>query len=481
MHSRRGPARRIAAALATLASLALIAQPVLEDRRELEGRFSVDPGKAPNVIIFLTDDQAIGTMSVMPRTRDWFGAHGRTFSNGYVTTPQCCPSRATIMTGRYSHNHGVENNALTFNFDQDHSLQEYLQDAGYRTALYGKFLNEWKYDLTHFDSWATNNGNERYYDGRWNVDGERMTIPDYSTDYIEQRSLDFIEDGEENDDQPWYLYVSVMAPHTPFQPEKDYENAPIPKWHRNHAQPEVSRKDKPGYVRHSDADLKRAAEIRALQLRSLMSVDDLVDGVMNELQRLGESKDTLAFFMSDNGYVLGDHGLLGPIASKGNPYTPSIKVPMYMRWPGHIPEGETDPRLAANVDLFPTILDAAGFPKDERPVLDGESLLKDSQRSQLLTEYRHTPKTDTPSWASIRTDTYQYVEYYGFESNVTTIDPFTPAIDPEVTFSEFYYLKADPDQNHNILADDSTKNDPDIEALHAQLERDRNCSGATCP
>ncbi|MEA2461662.1 MAG: hypothetical protein QOH90_1839 [Actinomycetota bacterium] len=385
------------------------------------------------------------------------------------------------MTGEYAHNHGVQNNDETSGFDQNATIQRYLHDNGYRTGLFGKFLNSWHGDLLYFDDWAMNNGSHRYYDGRWIVNGTPEVIEEYSTDYLDNVSQTFLQDSESQDERPWYLYLSVLAPHTPFTAETDYENAPVPRWKPDRGVLEVSRKDKPGYVRHSHADINAAYAVRKKQLRTLMSVDDLVDDVMNQLEALGEADNTLAFFLSDNGYLLGDHGMLGPVASKGNPYTASIKVPMYMRWPGEIRQGAVDNRQVTNVDLAPTILDAAGITPDPEYPLDGRTLFDPWQRERVLTEYRHTPKTRTPSWASLRTPRYQYIETYDWQPIGTSDEVYGDAGDQVISFHEYYDLKKDPWQNHNILDDKTRKNDPDVGRLHRMLDHDRHCRGADCP
>src|SRR5918997_6132814 len=141
----------------------------------------------PNILIIITDDQRRSTIRHMPKTRRWFARGGRHFLRAYATTPLCCPSRASIFTGRYAHNHGVENNALAQTLDQRTTIQRYLQRAGYHTALIGRYLNRWplEEDPPYFDEWAYFSSSlGHYYGGRWNVNGRVGTVPGYSTDYI---------------------------------------------------------------------------------------------------------------------------------------------------------------------------------------------------------------------------------------------------------------------------------------------------------
>jgi arylsulfatase A-like enzyme len=434
----------------------------------------------PNILLIVTDDQRIGTMSVMPRTRFWFNKNGTKFAHAYATTPQCCPSRSTLMTGQFAHNHSVSNNAQTADLNQDATIQRYLHDNGYRTGLFGKFLNSWRGPPAFFDRWVMNNGSHRYYDGRWNVDGNIQRVPQYSTDFIRDQTLQFIQESEGDDARPWYAYVSVLAPHTPAVPAPEHAESSVPPFKPNRAMLETSRRDKPGYVRHSEADLSNAEATRENQMRTLMSVDDMTEAVFSQMGLLGEIDNTIAVFMSDNGFLLGEHGLFGPTASKGNPYTAAIKVPFSIRWPGHFGTGVVDTRLATNADLLPTLLEAAGIAPDPGYTVDGRSLLQPASRHRVLTEYIHTPKTKTPSWASIRTRRYQYIETYDWGTIGTSTEVYGDPGDRVINFREFYYLRGDPWQNHNVLADKKKKNDPNVRRLHRLLNRDQKCAGTNC-
>jgi arylsulfatase A-like enzyme len=203
-----------------------------------------------------------------------------------------------------------------------------------------------------------------------------------------------------------------------------------------------------------------------------MSVDDLVSKVRTTLRSLDETRNTLIFFISDNGLMWGEHGLL----HKGVPYDQAIKVPLLVRWPGHFAADATDSRIVANIDIVPTILEAANAtPNPEYPI-DGRTLLgASSNRDRLLTEY--FPKLGNRgrrprSWASTRTDAYKYTEYY--RRDQTT-----------VKFREFYDLRSDPWELHNLLGDRNPLNDPDVKSLHVQLAHDRRCTGISgstaCP
>src|SRR5918996_113082 len=200
----------------------MAALPVLtaaRDGRESTAALVAGP---PNVLVIVTDDQRTGTMVAMPKTLQWLGNGGVTFDQAYVTTPSCCPSRASIFSGRYVHNHGVRQQGLGSNLDQRTTLQRYLRDAGYRTAMAGKFLNRWPLDRPppYFDRFAQANGG--YYDQVWDVDGWVRRVPDYSTSFIGDRALEYLAGFERDDARPWFLYLAPFAPHDPRVPERRY-------------------------------------------------------------------------------------------------------------------------------------------------------------------------------------------------------------------------------------------------------------------
>jgi arylsulfatase A-like enzyme len=423
----------------------------------------------PNVLIIVTDDQREG-FRVMPQARHWLKKGGTYFDNAFVTTPLCCPSRASIFTGRYTHNHHVtSNDGEDGNLVQQSTLQYYLRRAGYETALFGKYLNAW--DITqpppYFDRYALTVRSHFYADGTWNVNGTVKTIPDYNSVYIGRKARRFLH-GAGARNQPWFLYLATAAPHGPFTPEAKYANAPVPRWRGNPAVFEKDRSDKPNYVQRSHSRLTYGRATRKAQFRTLMSVDDMVGRVFKTLNNLGELDNTLVIFISDNGLMWGEHGLKG----KGIPYDQAIKVPMLARWPGHFLPHATDDRIVANVDIAPTVLEATGISPDPQYPIDGRNLLgTSSHRRRLLTEHfppGHHPSGNWDWWASTRTKTYKYTEYY--EPDGTT-----------VKFREYYDLTTDPWELNNLLGDATTSNDPDVTALSQQLANDRACQGTSGP
>ena len=417
---------------------------------------SAEPSR-PNILIFVTDDQrADGTMGSLPKTEAWFKTGGTWFPNGFVTTPLCCPARASNFTGQYAHNHGLHTNGDpegVLAFDQSRTMQRYLQDAGYKTGIAGKFLNPWPNGQapSYFDKWFTG-------DAYWFSNT-------YQTNRLGDLAESYLNDWDATaDEDPWFLYLAPKAPHSPYLVEPQYEQAPVPAWPGNPAQFEADRSDKPSWVRGVSTTPAAVEDIRVPQLRTLMSVDDMVDRVMSHLASIGED-NTLAFFVSDNGYFWGEHGLAG---TKRLPYLDSPLVPFGMRWPGHVEAGATDPRMVANVDLAPTALAAAGVVPPPGAPMDGVSILSEVTRDRLLLEYYQSPDAPRwPDWASTLTPEYQYVEWY--EDDLET-----------VSFREYYDLVNDPWQLNNLLGDGDAGNDPDTAALSAALASDRVCAGAEC-
>ena len=418
----------------------------------------------PNVLVLVTDDARAETLQVMSKTRGWLAGGGVTFTQGFATTPSCCPSRASILSGRYVHNHGVLRQRLGDRLDQRTTVASYLKVDGYHTAMAGKFLNRWplRTPPPGFDHWALANGG--YYDQRWSVDGTVRRVPTYSTTFIGDQALGWLEEFEGDDARPWFLYLAPFAPHDPRVPEPKYATASFPALERAGAGRPVL-DGKPRYLRERrQVTPAQAAEVRTGQLRTLLSVDDQVDRLLRRLEQTGELESTLIFFLSDNGYAWGEHGRVG----KFTPYTESIKVPFLVRWPGRLPAGTADDRIVATVDIKPTILQAAGIGLQDGDTVDGRSLLDGRRRDRLLAEYWQD-QANAPGihdWAALRTAGWQYIENYD-----------QPGAG---TFREFYDLTSDPGMERNLLADDDPGNDPPA-SVAAELVAARTCKGEGCP
>ena len=423
------------------------------------------PAGPPNVLIILTDDQrAMDTMEHMPRTVQWFGQGGTTFTEGFATTPLCCPARAAIMTGRLNHNNNVRTNGDQELLDHNSTIARYLDQAGYRTGLAGKFLNLWpvENDPPNYDRWALLRPESTgYYNSQFNIDGTVQTVPTYSTDFIRDYSLGLLDTWEvNNDDRPWFLQVSPYAPHDPADPAPRYASATFPPWPGNPAVFETDRSDKPPSVRNAHRTYEEALVDRERQLRTLLAVDDLVDAVFDDLAAKGE-QNTLAFYVSDNGFFWAEHGVRG----KNRPYTEAIKIPFFIRWPGHMAAGGVHGSPVANIDIVPTIMAATGIRPLPQYPLDGRSLLAGGARKKMLAE--SWPPESRGPWASTRAPKYQYMEYYNRDTGA-------------VQFREYYDLTIDPWQLNNLYGDRTPRNDPWAPALTRELEGMKRCVGDRC-
>lgn len=445
-----------------------------------------EPDPRPNVLVIFTDDQRQLPLevlrAVMPVTMHWMVDQGTYFPNAFATNPVCCPSRANLLSGQYSHNNGVLTNAGGFSvFNHEESLQHYLQTAGYRTGIVGKFFNHW--DITqpppYFDEWTlaqSTSGETAYYGRTFSVNGTIVTLPRYTTDVEARQAVQTLRNTETDDEQPWFLYVAPNAPHEPLVPKHEYEKAIVPDWFGNPSRNETDLSDKPWFVQSAQQDLIDLDATSRSQLRMLMSVDDLVDRIFEALREQGELNNTLVVFASDNGFFWGEHGLKG----KNRPYTESSNVPLFLRWPGHVAKGAIDERLVGVVDIAPTIMDAVTrfsettevsdgwLPGVNTSLFDGYSLLSEHAREYILLEsWSGNLRSSYLQWASLRTETLQYVEYYDAAGLII--------------FQEYYDLTTDPWEMENWLADQDATTAPDTEALSLLLHAALSCAGTTCP
>ena len=454
----------------TLAALALVAAALAgcTDRRDPQ----------PNVLVVVTDDQRAEALAGMRFTSRWFRRLGVVYESAYVTTPLCCPSRASILTGRYAHNHRVRGNGGAGKLDGDTTLPRYLEEVGYRTAIAGKYLTNW--DLEErppgFDHWLV--FNHGYESANFGSDTGVESITRYSTDVVADAAVRFLRDFEEADSDPWFLYVAPMAPHPPFTPAPRYEAADVAVPAGARIVAERSMSDKPRFLatrelgeavppplRGSARILHKGRIVRALQLRTLMSVDDMLERLVRTMRTLDEASSTLVVFTSDNGYLWGEHRSLG----KRVPYEPSIRVPLAVRFPADVaPPGDASERLVLNVDIAPTVAELAGVEHLRAP-MDGESLLSRGDRRAAFIEH-WMRGSDIPDWRSIRTRRHKLVEYLDAHGRVL--------------FREFYDLRADPDELRNLLGDRDDRNDPApalIGRLSRRAERLDRCFGRGCP
>jgi N-acetylglucosamine-6-sulfatase len=445
----------------------------------------------PNVVVLMTDDQTLASLSSMPRTHQLLGAEGTVFDQAIATFPLCCPSRTTALTGQYSHNHGVISNLGAFGdlqvLDHANTLPAWLQESGYRTMHVGRYLNGYEYSDGIPPGWSDWHGSPHsaafnYVRWRVNENGSLVQYPvashpgEYLTDFQSRRARELIESAAPGE-QPFYLQVWFVAPHRaaprdPDDPATLGTPSPAPR-HRDMfaATPmprppnfnEANMYDKPQEV--ADRPRLDAATVAGIEenwrqeLESLQSVDESVAEIVQTLERTGELANTLIVFTSDNGYMHGEHRAK---AEKVLPYEEAMRVPLIMRGPG-IPTGFWDPRPVANVDIAPTIVDATGV--GARRVMDGRSLLDlvDDRTAwwgrDVLIENGRGANSVAP-FRGIRTGRFVYTRY------------------PTTGEYELYDLERDPYQLRSL--DESDRHAPVLRDLRSRLRRLRNCVGRTC-
>nr|WP_242606625.1 sulfatase [Protofrankia symbiont of Coriaria ruscifolia] len=430
----------------------------------------VQPASAatrPNILVIVSDDQPKETQWATQKILNWVAGQGVRFTNAHSTTPLCAPSRSSIFSGRYAHNHGVRDNGHPYNLNQNTTVQRYLKQAGYRTGLFGKYLNAWNINDNppHFEEWALLQPS--YNNGTYNVNGTVQTINGYTTNVIKNRTLSFL-DKAATDTRPWFAYVAPYAPHEPNTPAAQYADTVVPTWNGRPSVFETDKSDKPAYIQNSTNTLADGQAVRERQLRTLLSVDDAVQAFKDKLVALGQLSNTLVIYIPDNGYLWADHGRL----AKSTPYTPAHEVPFYLSWPGGgLGAGTVDNRIVGNIDIAPTILDAAGITPTTPQ--NGHSLLSAYSRDHILTEWwkQGTGTGGVPTWASYVSTTKQYVEYYDLHTDANGQEAGTG----QVLFREYYDLVNDPYQLVNKLynATPAQEQALGIPSLAAQLAADR--------
>jgi len=413
---------------------------------------------APNIVFILTDDQRWDTLWAMPKVQSELIAHGINFTNSFVVNSLCCPSRTSILTGEYSHSTLVYDNVGPYGgfgaFHQDNNtVATWLQGAGYRTGLLGKYLNG--YDTTYippgWDEWSAfkgqGDGGGAYYDYTLNTDGTLVhygnTDADYSTDVLANQADSFIRNtpGE----QPLFLYFSTKAPHSPWTPATKYRNAfksMRPYRPPNYNEADVS--DKPAWVQAlpllSTARQNQIDSSHKKQYRTLLSVDDAVDKIVTALTDTGRLSNTMIVLMGDNGWSLGEHRW----NDKKVVWEESIRVPLVVRYDPVVTGPRTDSHLMTNIDLGPTFADLAGVSAAGAEGIDMMPLMADPNapwRHDFLIEHlqNHTQR-DFPSFCAVRDDSlqpegYTYVVYGTGEEEL---------YDLKTDFYELQNLAADP-------------------------------------
>lgn len=424
---------------------------------------------AQNIVLILTDDQRWDTIQYMPTVMTELAGKGTTFNNSYVSVPSCCPSRASVYSGQWGHNTGVVFNSDSNNvsdapgfdlpnggataFDETTCIGVALQNEGYRTGLFGKYMNDeflragpgpaLSVPLGWDDYRAYLDNGFNFFDYRTNENGTEVLYgsdpEDYSTDVARDQSLAFLDSIDVENNEPFFL---VFAPYAPHFDNGFYRTTPAPR-HDGEAlangvtfdipvsydEPDIT--DKPEWLQNAQASVMDSAagveanidSFRYETVDSLQAVDEAIFDILAKLDEMGVSENTMVIFTSDNGYLWGEHRLGQKLAM----YEESVRVPLVIRYPKvHPVEFPTEvDYLVSNVDLAPTMAEIAGSTGGD---YDGDSLIPvldltvTSWRTHLLVETWLAESLVPnilipglfplmPDAASVRNDQFKYVDY----------------------------------------------------------------------
>jgi arylsulfatase A-like enzyme len=477
-------------------------------------RATARPSVPPNIVVIQTDDQTYAQMKrkVMPNTHELLVDKGTSFTNYIATTAQCCPSRATLITGQYAHNNGVTSNqsGYTALVDKGDVLPVWLERAGYRTVHLGKFMNGYdrfaKPDTEiapGWDQWRTVLSEARYYDYEYFINGRTIhhgrARDDHLTAVLNHDSVRMVRRYAPKR-RPFYLQIDHRAPHASqqFDPHGTCGRAPVPMPKDERAfndEPlpkprsfnERNMRDKPPFLRAiPKLDRQQRNEIRKrwrCALESLVGVDRGVEKVYKAVKRAGDLGRTVFIFLSDNGQFYGEHRLR---VGKVFPYEEALRMPLVIKVPrqyrGDAGRVDHTAKPVANIDIAPTIVDLAGASTSR--TMDGRSLLPIVKRKShwprkrdVLTEYRvpDVPKYSTCEFAGIRTRHEIFVEHY------RVADPNTgQCVDTVPPEAERYHLKSDPLELQNVCNAGLLTRCPTGKhqlGLERRLAKLRNCAG----
>ena len=427
-----------------------------------------------NLIFILTDDHRWNAMScagdryVNTPHMDRLAAEGMRFTNAFVTTSLCSPSRASFLTGKYVHTHGKWDNITTELSPEHKTFPHYLQEAGYETAFIGKWhMNSNDMRRSGFDHWVSFKGQGVYFNPELNINGERVKEEGYNTDILTDHAIQWLEKRSE---KPFCLYLSFKAVHGPFSPPPRHENTYagldiIP--------PETldeDMSDKPVYFQEWMGDRKidvakwkeRWKEFARKYYGALAAVDENLGRLHEALDERGLLSSTTVVYAGDNGYLFGEHGGLG---DKRMAYEESIRIPFIVCSPEISNPGSINEELLLNIDLAPTFLDLTGVPIPEdmqgssfRPLMQSSA---GSLRESFLYEYRRVKPYDKnhPTMFGVRNRKWKYLKYPEFPGQ-----------------EELYDLVNDPIEEKN-LADDPKFREI-LENLRKELERLMSETGA---
>lgn len=442
---------------------------------------SAQVAKRPNVVYIVTDDQRWDLLSlrghpfVKTPNMDRIGVEGALFVNSFVTTSLCSPSRASFMTGRYPHQHQVQTNGRSAVFDKSEmTFPRLLHEVGYHTAYIGKWhIGNDSAPRPGFDYWAVLPGQGAYFDPEVNVNGALRTFEGHVDAVTASLATGFLESRP--DPQPFCLCVGIKSPHAQQLPPNDMLNllndVEVPKppsWAEDYAVTQ-----KPQIVGgsciqadrffHGPRQLKGSWDRYIKDFyRCVMSADRAVGQILDTLDRLKLTDNTLVVFVGDNGFFLGEHRLV----DKRFAYEEALRIPMLMRYPGAVTAGTVVPQIVLNIDVCPTILDFCGATvptnisgKSVRPLLNGGGRV--AWREEMLYDYRERI-WQTPALVAIRTERFKYIEYLEGSRG-----------------EELYDLLVDPGEMRNLAPD---KRHAALRAdMRRRLERLKEQTGWTPP
>jgi N-acetylglucosamine-6-sulfatase len=375
----------------------------------------------PDVVVILTDDQRVGTLGRMPTVRSELVRQGVRFTGAGVPTSLCCPSRATILTGLFAHSTRVFSNFAPdggwerFEAEglEGRTVAARLSEAGYRTGLVGKYLNDFEATAGHvppgWSTFVTFSSDPGYYDYTLNDGTSYGSDPDdYSTDVLAAHADEFVRSTPEQ--TPLFLYFAPWAPHRPFTPAPRHDglwDGRLPSYDGPWVRDDLA--GKPRWLQGRAPRSQEAIDQDLADIQeTLMAVDDAVARILGALEDTGRLDNTLVIYLSDNGTAVGEHHLR---IWKNLPYRFTTDIPLVVRWDGEVAPGTADTRLALNVDLAATIAGAAGveFPSE------GLDLLGDEVRTGYPLEGMHWAPGDSPprhpAYCGFRTHRFMFAVY----------------------------------------------------------------------
>jgi len=430
-----------------------------QNKKQVEILQAIAENKKMNVIFILTDDHRydfMGFIGKIPWLKtpniDALANGGAYFKNAFVTTSLCSPSRASILTGQYSHVHTIVDNIAAEPKNLIY-FPQYLQQVGYQTSFFGKWHMGEDDDSPRkgFNHWESFKGQGVYYNPKLNINGKSIQFKDstYITDLLTNHALQWLKMHDTA--KPFFLYLSHKAVHAPVTPAKrhlglyanqKYKLPPTfyqtlndaykllnwPEWVKN------QRYSWHGvdFIYHTHQNVE---EIVQTYCETLMAVDESVGSILNYLKDNGLEQNTIVIYMGDNGFSFGEHGLI----DKRHFYEESVKVPFLVYAPGLFKGGQTISKMVQNIDIAPTILELAGLKKtNNMPGNSFTKLLKGDSavwRNKIFYEYFWEYDFPmTPTVFGIRTDKFKLIKYYGiWDSN------------------ELYDLENDPNEMYSLI------------------------------